>query len=202
MREQQPLDGGTPEWDRQVQHFLRSPRFPVWLTVAGGIIALLGTLLPWRTYSGFFATTETSNGGLLAILLTLAVTALGVWMLARSQIRAGQAVAVLVCSSLLLIICIANIVIAAAVSGQQYVSYTIDGGLYLTAIGTFMTGGAALLLMRRNSAATPSPQPTVSAGIRSGDGKHVWDGALWRQLSDDGLTYWDGAAWRDASQLG
>src|SRR5438309_756475 len=150
MREQQPMGSGPSEWDRQVQVFLRSPRFPVWLTLAGGIVALLGTLLPWRTYAGFFGTSVTSNGGLLAILLTLAVAGLGVWMVSRSRTRVGQAVAVLACSSLLLIICIANIVIAAAVSGQQYVSYTIDGGLYVTAVGTFMTGGAALLLMRES----------------------------------------------------
>jgi hypothetical protein len=54
--------------------------------------------------------------------------------------------------------------------------------------------------------AAPEPPIVIPArsgwkGSRSEDGRHVWDGREWRDVSEDGWYYWDGAAWVDIRTL-
>jgi hypothetical protein len=49
--------------------------------------------------------------------------------------------------------------------------------------------------------ALDNPPRTSWKGSRSDDGRYVWDGGAWRELSEGGWYFWDGAAWVEVTSL-
>jgi hypothetical protein len=139
---------GPPTTERPAQAAIYSPSFPAWVVLGGGALAFIGSLLPWTVVVGLFTPTFTSNGGVLAILLALAMAGLGGWMLATTTSRRGKAIAAAGCAAVLLVLGIASIVLSSAMSSRG-VLVSVGGGAYMSLIGTLICGGGAILEIRR-----------------------------------------------------
>src|SRR5262249_43203836 len=121
--------------------------FSAWAIAGAGAVALLGSLLPWMQLTGLFGYQFTANGGVLAILLALAIGALGVWMLLAPPPHRGRVIAALVCAGLLTLLVVLEFIAIGAINTPGFARSVGPGG-FVTLVGAVAAGAGAIVHLR------------------------------------------------------
>ena len=138
--------------DKQVQAALREPSVPALIVLAGGVLALIGALLPWTAVIGLFGYQVTSNGGILAVLLSLAMAGIGVWMLVTPPPHLRKTIGAMTCAGILVVVALGTALLAPSIASSQRVLISVGAGPYVSLIGSAIClVGASLQLRGRRA---------------------------------------------------